>query len=350
MLATALVAGGVGGVLGAQSTGSGSLLDPSASLGGSSSTTPSVAREPGSIPAIAAKVLESTVSIAVDSAGGASGTGSGVVIRSDGYVLTNNHVVESAEGGGSIVVTVNSTGQQLPAEIVGLDPETDLGVIKVSGGATLTPASLGQSRDLVVGDPVIAIGSPLGLEGTVTTGIVSALNRQPRVPSESGGSTFLANAIQTDAAINPGNSGGALVNMRGEVVGINSAIATSGGSGSIGIGFSIPIDEARSIAEEIIRTGRVTHPAIGVEAATVSGSERREGARISAVAPGSSAERAGLQSGDVIVEVEGAEVTSVDELILAIRDHEVGERVDITYLRDGSRRTTSATLQDKRQR
>ncbi len=355
VIATALVAGGAGGVIGARTSNGGSLLDPSASLGSSGSTAPTVDRAPGSVAAIAAQVLKSTVSIAVAS-GSSSGTGSGVVIRSDGYVLTNNHVVASAaDGAGRITVTNNSSGTELEAEIVGLDPDTDLAVLKVRGGGQLEPATLGQSASLVVGDPVIAVGSPLGLEGTVTTGIVSALNRSPAVPGENGGRTFLANAIQTDAAINPGNSGGALVDSKGEVIGINSAIATLGGSGgesgSIGIGFAIPIDEARSIAEEIIQTGRVTHPAIGVEAATVTDGSSRVGARISAVAPGSSAERAGLRSGDVLVAVEGTPVTSVDELIVAIREHKVGEKIKITYLRDGSdRRTTTATLQDKRSR
>ncbi len=350
VLATALVAGGVGGVVGSQASGSGGLLDPSASLGGSSTAAPAVERPDGTVAAIAAEVLKSTVSIGVDVQGGGSGTGSGVVVRSDGYVLTNNHVVEAAKGtNAQITVTVNSTGERRSAQIVGLDPDTDLAVLKVEGGQVV-PATLGQSRNLVVGDPVIAIGSPLGLAGSVTTGIVSALNRTPQVPAETGGATVLSNAIQTDAAINPGNSGGALVDSRGEVVGINSAIATLGGSGgasgSIGIGFAIPIDEARSIAEEIIRTGKVTHPAIGVTAATVAG----QGARISEVAPGSSAERAGLRGGDLITKVGDDPVTSVDELILAIRGHDVGDEVEITYTRDGDRRTAQATLQDKRTR
>ena len=306
VLATALVAGGIGGAVGAAGDRD-ELLDPSASLGGGTSTTQSVDRPPGSVAGIAAEVLKSTVSIAVRGTSGA-GTGSGVVLRSDGYVLTNNHVVQGAENGGRITVTVNASEQELPADIVGLDPETDLAVLKVRG-AQLKPAALGQSRALVVGDPVIAIGSPLGLAGTVTTGIVSALNRNPSVPGQNGGRTFLANAIQTDAAINPGNSGGALVDLKGQVVGINSAIATLGGSGaeggSIGIGFAIPIDEARSIAEEIIRTGRVSHPSIGVTASTVTGGGGRGGARVQAVQPGSAAEQAGLQPGDVVTRVGG---------------------------------------------
>ncbi|MCW2666237.1 MAG: peptidase and chymotrypsin/Hap, partial [Frankiales bacterium] len=339
--------------LGAQAgDGPRDLRDPSASLGTGGSTSATLDRSPTSVAGIAAEVLKSTVSIAVRSGQG-SGTGSGVVLRSDGYILTNNHVVESAASGGDITVTVNAKGgEELPAEIVGLDKETDLAVIKVTGSVVLQPATLGQSRALVVGDPVIAIGSPLGLAGTVTTGIVSALNRTVRVPGDGGQAIPLYNAIQTDAAINPGNSGGALVNAKGEVVGINSAIATLGGGptsegGSIGVGFAIPVDEARSVAEELIRTGRATHPAIGVEAATVAGENGRDGARISTVLPGSSAAKAGLQSGDLVVQLEDSKVTSVDELILAIREHKVGDTVEITYLRDGQTRRTSATLQDK---
>ncbi|HWH29667.1 MAG TPA: trypsin-like peptidase domain-containing protein [Mycobacteriales bacterium] len=354
VLATALVAGGAGGYVGARSADD-DLLDPGASLGGPSSTAPAnLDRAPESVAGIAAKVMKSTVSIAVQG-GGARGTGSGVVIRSDGYILTNNHVVASAADGGEIRVTFDDGATQLPARIVGLDPVTDLAVLRVDTDQELEAATLGRSRDLVVGDPVIAIGSPLGLSGTVTTGIVSALNRTVDVPAEDGqGRNPLFNAIQTDAAINPGNSGGALVNARGEVIGINSAIATLGGGlfgaeggGSIGVGFAIPIDEAASVAEEIIRTGKATHPAIGVSALTVSG-EGRAGARVQQVTPGSAAAAAGLQPGDLIVAVDGTEVTSVDELILAIRERDVGDTVEITYVRDGQTRTADATLQDLR--
>ncbi len=311
VLATALVAGGVGGVVGARSGGSDGLLDSGASLGGGGSTTATVDRAPDSVAGIAARVMQSTVSIAVRGGGG-SGTGSGVVIRSDGYILTNNHVVESAADGGQITVTLDAGEAELPADIVGLDPVTDLAVIRVRSDRDLSAASLGQSRALVVGDPVIAIGSPLGLSGTVTTGIVSALNRTVNV-----GQFPLFNAIQTDAAINPGNSGGALVNAKGEVIGINSAIATLGGGGlfggeqsggNIGVGFSIPIDEARSVAEEIIRTGRATHPSIGVSATTVSGQDR-DGALVRELTSGGAAGRSGLEPGDLIVKVDDEEVT-----------------------------------------
>jgi putative serine protease PepD len=356
LLATALLAGAVGGVVGARADGGDTLLDRGASLGGGGgSTTATVDRAPDSVAGIAAKVMQSTVSIAVRGPGG-NGTGSGVIIRSDGYILTNNHVVESAANGGEITVTLDAGERELAADIVGLDPVTDLAVLRVRTDRDLPAAALGQSRSLVVGDPVIAIGSPLGLSGTVTTGIVSALNRTVDVPSSGGQRNPLFNAVQTDAAINPGNSGGALVNARGEVIGINSAIATLGGGGlfggeqsggSIGVGFAIPIDEARSVAEEIIRTGRATHPSIGVAATTVAG-EDREGALVRELTPGGGAGRAGLEPGDLIVKVEDEDVTSVDELILAIRSHKVGDEVTVTYLRDGRTRTATVTLQDLR--
>ena len=359
LLVTALVAGAAGGAVGAQSSGSGSLLDSSASLGSGGSASQAVDRAPTSVAGIAARVLTSVVSISVKSAS-SSGTGSGVVLRSDGYIVTNNHVVQAAAAGGEITVSFNDANQtDLPAQIVGRDPETDLAVIKVDG-RTLSPATLGQSRSLVVGDPVLAIGSPLGLAGTVTSGIISALNRTVNVPGENGARTPLFNAVQTDAAINPGNSGGALVDSGGRVIGINSAIATLGGggtspfggetqSGSIGVGFAIPVDEARSVAEELIRTGKATHPAIGVEAATVgeaAGSGQR-GARISRLVAGGSAQKAGLQAGDLITMIEGTTVHSVDELILAIREHKVGDVVTVTYVRAGNTDTAKLTLQDK---
>ena len=354
VLATALIAGSIGGVVGARSGDDGSLLDPSASLGSGSSSTASLSRDPESVAGIAARVMRSTVSIAVRGSEG-NGTGSGVVISPDGYILTNNHVVESAAGGGEITVTLDAGEQEIPAKIVGRDPVTDLAVLQVQSDSQLPAATLGESRGLVVGDLVIAIGSPLGLSGTVTTGIVSALNRTVDVPGENGARNPLFNAIQTDAAINPGNSGGALVNARGEVVGINSAIATLGGGGpfggeqggSIGVGFAIPIDEAKSVAEEIIRTGKATHPSIGVSATTVAGSGDREGALVRELTEGGPAAGAGLEPNDLIVEIDGEEVTSVDELILEIRSHQVGDRVEVTYLRDGEERTAEVVLQDR---
>jgi putative serine protease PepD len=351
-LAVALVAGGTAGyVAGRGSDSGGSLTDPSASLGTGSSTSSTLNRAPDSVAGIAARVLQSVVNISVSSPSG-SGTGSGVAIRSDGYVLTNNHVVDAANA--QVTVSFNGAeGVEVPAKVVGRDPDTDLAVIKVLTDKTLVPAALGQSRSLVVGDPVIAIGSPLGLAGTVTTGIISALNRTVNVPGENGGRTPLFNAIQTDAAINPGNSGGALVDAKGQVIGINSAIATLGGSvggdqgGSIGVGFAIPIDEARSVAEELIRTGTATHPAIGVKALTSTTNGQR-GATVQDVIAGAPAERAGLKPGDVIIAVDGTPVHSVDELIIAIREHKVGQTVTITYLRGGKKQTSQATLEDNK--
>jgi putative serine protease PepD len=355
VLATALLAGTIGGVVGVRSADGGSNLDPGASLGSGGSTTAAVDRAPDSVAGIAAKVMQSTVSIEVRGRS-ARGTGSGVIIRSDGYIVTNNHVVEPAAGGGEITVTLDAAESTLPADIVGRDPVTDLAVLRVRTDRDLPAAALGRSSALVVGDPVIAIGSPLGLSGTVTTGIVSALNRTVDVPSSDGTRNPLFNAIQTDAAINPGNSGGALVNARGEVIGINSAIATLGGGGlfggeqsggSIGVGFAIPVDEARSVAEEIIRTGRATHPSIGVSATTVSDDERK-GALVRELSPGGGAGRAGLQPGDLIVKVDGEDVESVDELILAIRKNKVGDTLTLTYLRDGRSRTAEVVLKDLR--
>ena len=368
VLAAALVAGGAGGYLGyrgarSDNAAGSDVRQPAATLSTSAPSAPAASstltsRPPNSVAGIAARVLKSVVSISVQS-GTSGGTGSGVVLLSEGYVLTNNHVVaDAATGGGKITVSFNGTGQQdLPASIVGRDPETDLAVIKVRGGRALTPATLGSSSNLVVGDPVIAIGSPLGLAGTVTSGIISALNRTVRVPSEKASTpaTPLFNAIQTDAAINPGNSGGALVDSAGRVIGINSAIATLGSSGvdtqtgSIGVGFAIPVDEARSIAEQLIRTGRATHPAIGVSAATVGADGGAiRGAKLSNILPGGSAQKAGLQSGDVITKLNGTSVGSVDQLIVTLRTFQVGERITVSYLRGGSAMTANLVLQDKK--
>ncbi len=363
VLATALVAGSAGGYLGYRSaeagsppsSGSSALTDSGASLGTSSASAP-VDRPAASVAGIAARVLRSVVNISVTS-GRTGGTGSGVVLRSDGYVLTNNHVVAAAATGGTITVSFNGAQDtEVPAAIVGRDPETDLAVIKVRSTKALIPAALGSSGNLVVGDPVVAIGSPLGLAGTVTSGIISALNRTVRVPAEggTGPATPLFNAIQTDAAINPGNSGGALVDGAGRVIGINSAIASLGASsadaqtGSIGVGFAIPVDEARSIAEQLIRTGKATHPAIGVSASTVGADGNGpRGAKLGAVAPGGAAAQAGLQAGDVITRLAGKPVTSVDQLIVLLRGFAVGDTINVTYLRDGNDRTASLVLQDK---
>jgi len=359
ILATALVAGSAGGYVGYRSAESdrpaaADLRDESATLG-QPITSSADARPPTSVAGIAARVLKSVVSIKVESPLG-RGTGSGVVLRSDGYILTNNHVVEMTGDEGTITVSFNGTGSfDVKADIVGLDPETDLAVIKVRGNQRLIPATLGSSGDLVVGDPVVAIGSPLGLAGTVTSGIISALNRTVRVPGENGAEAIpLFNAIQTDAAINPGNSGGALVDATGRVIGINSAIASLGSAlsdgqgGSIGVGFAIPIDEARSIAEQLIRTGKATHPAIGVAATTVGADGvGPRGARLREVQKGGAAAKAGLKAGDIITKVGGKPVESVEALIVLLRTYAVGDRVIVGYLRANATRTASLVLQDK---
>ncbi|MCW2673891.1 MAG: peptidase and chymotrypsin/Hap [Frankiales bacterium] len=354
VLATALIAGAAGGWVGSRGDRS-QVHDTSASLGPPAASTP-LNRPESSVAGIAARVLRSVVSIQVES-GSSGGTGSGVVLRSDGYVLTNNHVVVDAATGGTITVSfTNDSLTDLHARIVGTDPETDLAVIKVIGGPQLVPATLGTSSDLVVGDPVIAIGSPLGLAGTVTSGIISALNRTVQVPSESGAAAPpLFNAIQTDAAINPGNSGGALVDSAGRVIGINSAIATLGSSsadsqsGSIGVGFAIPVDEARSIAEQLIRTGKATHPSINVLARTVGADGNGpRGARIISLTHGGAADKAGLRPGDIVTKLAGQPVHSVDQLVVDLREHKVGDSVAVTYLRAGSTRTAKVVLQDKK--
>lgn len=354
-LAVALVAALVGGLSGAliASRGTGSDTPRSVTIGAPASSV-DLARPAGSVAAIARKVLPSVVSINVR-AGNQSDTGSGVIISAAGYVLTNNHVVAPATGGGAIQVQFYGSTRSAPARIVGTDPQSDLAVVKVSGVQGLRVAALGSSSNLQVGDQVVAIGSPLGLTGTVTAGIVSAKDRPVRT-GDTASQRAVIDAIQTDAAINPGNSGGALVDATGAVVGINSAIATLGGagpfggqSGNIGVGFAIPIDQASSIAKELIQTGRATHPVIGVQAETVGpdaggapGSPA--GARLRSIIAGGGAAKAGLRAGDLIVAVDGAPVGSVDQLVVEIRKRRVGEAVTVTFVRGGATRTVSVTL------
>jgi len=329
LLLLALVAGFGGGLLGARSFApDGRLAD--AGLPAAPAPGAPVDRAPDSVAGIAASVLPSVVSLEVTTAEG-GGSGSGFVLRQDGYVLTNNHVVAGADQG-SLVVQF-SDGTELPGTVVGATGDYDLAVVKVDATG-LTPLALGDSDAVVVGDPVVAIGAPLGLVGTVTTGIVSALNR-PVIAGDAGDAAFI-NAIQTDAAINPGNSGGPLVNAQGEVVGINSAIAQlSGraeGTGSIGLGFAIPSNQARLTAEQLIETGRATYPVIGV---VLDPEYSGEGVRVveqdpddqSAVRPGGPADLAGIRRGDVILAIDGRPVTASEELIVAIRARQVGDTV-----------------------
>jgi len=280
-------------------------------------------------------VIPSVVSVEVRT-GDTGDTGSGVVIDARGYVLTNNHVVSLAATDSTAALTlVFSNGKRVPGTIVGRDAESDLAVLKADvKGATV--AQLGNSSSVVVGDSVIAIGSPLGLAGTVTSGIVSATDRPVRLTGGESDTNAVIDALQTDAAVNPGNSGGPLVNAAGAVIGINSAIRTLGGdsSGSIGLGFAIPIDFARSVAEQLIRTGKVVHSTIGVNAKSATDGTT-DGAQVQNVISTGPAAKAGIAEGDVITKVGDRAVGNADELVVAVQSHPVGARVPVTITRSG---------------
>jgi putative serine protease PepD len=337
-LVIALIAGGVGATIGRTSSSniSGNFV----------STEDAVERAPGSIANLAARVIPGVVSISVSASDG-SGTGSGFFLSSDGYVLTNNHVVEAAATSGTISVAI-STGKKYTAKIVGRDSSYDLAVLKidVTGAPTL---QLGDSEKVAVGDAVIAIGSPLGLAGTVTSGIISAKNRPVTTGTGSGESSFI-NALQTDAAINPGNSGGPLVDATGAVVGVNSAIASLGSSaggqsGSIGLGFAIPINQAKKTAEQLIKTGSATYPIMGIAVDTrYTGTGALISSEANGVTDGGPADKAGLKAGDLILEIDGVEINTSDELIVAIRSRNVGDKVKIKYKRNAITREVSVTL------
>jgi len=275
-------------------------------------------------------------------------TGSGVVFDRSGYLLTNNHVVSMAATDKNAKLTVvfnDGKGTRVPGSIVGRDPQSDLAVVKVDAG-NLAVAQLGNSDKVAVGDSVIAIGSPLGLQGTVTTGILSAVNRPVRLAGEGTDTNAVIDALQTDAAVNPGNSGGPLVDAAGAVIGINTAIRTLGESqtsGSIGLGFAIPINDARSIAEEIIRSGKVQHPSLGVNARSATDGTT-DGAQVQNVQSGGPAAKAGIVEGDVIIGVGKRSVGNADELVVAQQEHKVGETVPVTLLRSGRRTTVQVTL------
>jgi putative serine protease PepD len=321
------------------------LLTRGTSLGAVPAPGPgSTARPEGSIAKIAADALPSVVTIRIKTAQG-SGTGSGFVIDKQGHILTNNHVVAAAAGAGDITAELNN-GTTLPATVVGTDTSYDLAVIKVDT-SDLPALQFGASKDVVVGDGVIAVGAPLGLDATVTSGIVSALNR-PVTPGGGSDQSFI-NAIQTDAAINPGNSGGPLLDMNGRVIGINSAIArvpgsTSDSGGNIGVGFAIPSDQAAKTAQQLITTGKADHPALGV---SVDRSFTGDGAKIAAggVKAGSAADQAGLREGDVVTAFEGKKVTDADALIVSIRAKSVGDTVSLKVQRGNQTIDVSMTLQ-----
>ncbi|WP_295643442.1 trypsin-like peptidase domain-containing protein [uncultured Corynebacterium sp.] len=343
VLAGSLVAGAATAVVGSELNGNGlgNSTVTSFDQGKPTSDTKNTNGRPpaeGSVEEVASKVLPSVVSIQVQTAdSGADGSGS--IISNDGLIVTNNHVVSGAENGRAKIAVQLHDGRVLPADLVASDPTTDVAVIKARGANDLQPIKFGDSNKLNVGQEVVAIGSPLGLSSTVTRGIVSAKNRPVQAGGEKGGEASLIDAIQTDAAINPGNSGGALVNMNGELVGIPSVIASLGGgegqqSGSIGLGFAIPVNQAQDIAKQLVEKKKVDHPAIGAQVNT-SRSASSQGAEIVKVESGSPADKAGLKSGDVVLKVDDRLVEGGVGLIAAIRSHRVGDKVTLTVLRDG---------------
>lgn len=305
-----------------------------------------------SMAAIVAAVKDSVVSITTQ-----TGEGSGVVLSADGYIVTNNHVVATAQG--DTVTVIFADGKKAEAKIVGTDPRTDLAVIKADAVSGLKTAKFGSSAKMQVGDTVLALGSPLGLEGSVTEGIISAKDRTIRAGSEGqeapqnpfgggedqqqqgAGATSMSGLLQTDAPINPGNSGGALVNANGEVIGINSAIATSGsGSGNIGLGFAIPSDKVKQVAEDLMAGRKVSHPALAIGVVEAEGG----GALVKNVTPDGAGAKAGIQQGDVIQSVNGKAVNDSDDLVAIIQGAKVGDKVTIDFTRNGQRQTVNATL------
>ncbi|MFE6943035.1 S1C family serine protease [Streptomyces chartreusis] len=352
-LVLALVSGGIGGAVGA-------YLERNGGMGGielPQAGAEPVGRAPDSVAGIAARALPSVVTLHV-SGREAQGTGTGFVLDDRGHILTNNHVVEPAGDDGEISVTFHS-GDTAKATVVGRDSGYDLAVVKVSGVSGLKPLPLGNSDNVQVGDPVVAIGAPFDLEGTVTSGIISAKERPITAGGEGGDGSDVSyvDALQTDAPINPGNSGGPLLDARARVVGINSAIrsADTGSdlegaqAGSIGLGFAIPVNQARRVAEELINTGHATHPVIGV---TLDMDYAGDGARVgtkgsdggSAVTGGGPGDKAGIKPGDVITEVDGQRVHSGEELIVKTRAHRPGDRLKLTLKRGGKEVTISLTL------
>ncbi|KQR97521.1 hypothetical protein ASG12_16570 [Williamsia sp. Leaf354] len=341
------LAGGIGGVVGAGLENSSSNSVSGGVVSGPRDNSQPAAAAAGSVQEVAAKVLPSVVSIDVR-IGNREGEGSGIVLSQDGYILTNNHVVTAESSGtGQLTVSYND-GSTSGATVVGADPISDIAVIKASKTG-LTPITLGQSGNLAVGQSVIAVGSPLGLAGTVTTGIISSLNRPVSTQGEDNSTASVIDAIQTDAAINPGNSGGALVNANGALIGVNTAIASLSDSagaqaGSIGLGFAIPIDQAMRVAQELQRTGRATQAGLGVSVQSASANAQTPGAQLSAVTPGGAAAKAGIPSGAVVTKVNDRVIASGDALVAAIRSHAPGDQVAITFTANGASRTVTVTL------
>ena len=313
------------------------------------SSAPAAANQSGTAEAAAATAMKSVVTLSVRGQQ-EGGTGSGVVIRSDGYILTNEHVTAVADGGGSITVAF-SDGRTASAKLVGADKATDLAVVKVNLTG-LTAATFADSDAIKVGQTVVAVGSPLGLNGTVTEGIVSALHRPTSGASDN---SAVIDAIQTDAAINPGNSGGALVDLGGRVVGINQSIATAGSNsgpngqqgepGNIGIGFAIPSNTASRVAEQLITSGKATHAYLGVQAGTSSSTATPgAGATLASVESGGPAAAAGLKAGDVVTKVGDRVITASDDLVAAVRSYAPGDKVTLTIRRGNDQQAVTVTL------
>lgn len=348
-LTIAVLSAGVGG-------GVATLMQPSrpgltASSNGAAPSEPAASLPAGSVEQVAAKVVPSVVKLETN-LGRQSEEGSGIILSTDGLILTNNHVVaaakDGASGGGVQTKVTFANGVTTSFKVVGTDPSSDIAVVQAAGATGLVPITLGSSSALKVGQDVVAIGSPLGLEGTVTTGIVSALNRPVAAGGDAQNQNTVLDAIQTDAAINPGNSGGALVNMNGELVGVNSAIATLGGdsgqsqSGSIGLGFAIPVDQAKRIADELIQSGTASHASLGVQVGNDAGVD---GAKIVDVTNGGAAAAAGLPSGSIVTKVDDRVIGSADALVAAVRSRAPGEKVTLTYLDSaGKPQTVDVTL------
>jgi putative serine protease PepD len=349
--ALALVIGVVGGVFGGAVYENWHRSSTEGQVGGGLADAGTVSKAPlpagnHSVASVAQDLLPSTIQVLAQYQGRKDGaTGSGFVLDKSGHYITNNHVVADAVAHHGPIEIVDQNGDKYAAKVVGRSPTYDLAVLFVKHGPRLPPASLGTARILRVGDQVVAFGSPLGLSSTVTSGIVSALNR-PVTTSDSGSDSSYINAVQTDAAINPGNSGGPLVDLTGRVVGVNSAIATTGAttgeSGNIGVGFAIPIDQVKITADQILRTGEAHYPVIGATVDTADTSET--GAKILGVGSDSPASRAGLKKGDLVTEIGGDKVADGIALIVAIRAHQPGDTVTFTVRRGSDQMSMKITL------
>ncbi|MFJ9679821.1 S1C family serine protease [Streptomyces sp. NPDC101194] len=358
--AAALIAGGIGGALGYWAADRNGTTSSRGSTTVAASANPhDLKRDPGTVAGVAAKALPSVVTIDAQAGDGEGGTGTGFVYDKEGHILTNNHVVASAADNGQLTATF-SDGKKYDAEVVGRAQGYDVAVLKLKNPPPgLAPLALGNSEQVAVGDSTIAIGAPFGLSNTVTTGIISAKNRPVASGDGSGGSNSYMSALQTDASINPGNSGGPLLDSRGAVIGINSAIQSTGSSvgqtqaGSIGLGFAIPINQATNVAQQLIKTGQPVYPVIG---ATVTMDEKTGGAVISdqgtggvaAVAKGGPAARAGLRAGDVITKFDDTVIDSGPTLIGEIWTHQPGDQVTLTYKRNGRTATAEVTLGERK--